>query len=53
MEGRILKYFSLVLTTLVLGCSSDMDSEVDLLTSFDFESGTRIELILPCQIEPA
>lgn len=41
MAGKILKYLSLVITALFVGCSSAMDSEIDLLTSFDFESGNQ------------
>lgn len=41
MVGTLMKYLVLVLFILLIGCSSDMDSEVDILTSFDFESGNQ------------
>jgi hypothetical protein len=41
MVGTKVKYLVVVLLTILNGCSSNMDSEVDLLTSFDFESGSQ------------
>lgn len=41
MVGTISKALLLVAGVLFLGCSSSMDSEVDLLTAFDFESGDQ------------
>lgn len=41
MVGTITKTLLLVVGIFFLGCSSSMDSEVDLLTAFDFESGDQ------------
>ena len=42
MEGKMMRTVIAVLLLIVGGCSGDMEDQVDLLTTFDFESGDQL-----------
>lgn len=41
MEFKLIQYFIIGFLIFLLGCAADQDSNVDLLTAFDFESGVQ------------
>jgi len=41
MEGKLIRYSIISILLFFGGCASDIDSNVDLLTAFDFESGNQ------------
>jgi hypothetical protein len=42
MEGKMMRTIIAVLLLIVGGCSGNMEDQVDLLTTFDFESGDQL-----------
>ena len=41
MEGMLKKIYLIVLLIVTYGCSPEMESQVDLVSAFDFDSGAQ------------